>query len=86
MKWVEENLASLRAEHLVGIQNVSSDELSRQTIQEAEWQLKPKVFQAMTKKFNQPVMDLFASSRNRQMGRFFARAPDPEADKVGQWP
>ena len=90
MTWAEANLLSLKAEYIQGTLNVRADWLSRQTLQEAEWALNPRTFSEISRRFGKPLVDLFATDRNRQVPRFFSRYPHPEAEATNAlvtiWP
>lgn len=55
--WVEENLLSLKVEHLAGTSDIAADWLSRQQLCEMEWQLYPEVFLEVTKQMEFLVID-----------------------------
>ncbi|XP_070613470.1 uncharacterized protein [Erythrolamprus reginae] len=90
MSWAERHLASIRAEHISGIENTQADWLSRTTIDPGEWTLNPEAFQLIVQRYGVPVADLFATQHNRQLPRFFSRFPTPEAEQVNAllspWP
>ncbi|XP_070591658.1 uncharacterized protein [Erythrolamprus reginae] len=88
--WAETHLASLTAEHIAGISNSTADWLSRATLDPSEWRLHPDLFYQLTQRFGVPLVDLFASSQNTQLPRFFTRFPDPRAEGtnalLSSWP
>lgn len=88
--WAEDNLLSITAEHLAGLENEEADWLSRQRLTESEWQLNPAVFQEIVTRFGPPVVDLFASSANTQLRRFYSRGRQEGAEAVdalqSPWP
>ena len=58
----------LTAEYLPGEQNNQADRLSRKLDDNLEWQLKPKIFQAICEQLQvHPDIDLFASKLNTQL-------------------
>ncbi|XP_070591368.1 CUE domain-containing protein 1 isoform X2 [Erythrolamprus reginae] len=78
--WAETHLASLTAEHIAGVSNIKADWLSRATLDPSEWRLDPELFKQLTQRFGVPLVDLFATSQNAQLERFFTRFPDPRAE------
>lgn len=46
LHWAEDHLLLLKAEHLAGTLNITTDWLSRQQLSKMEWQLHPEVFQS----------------------------------------
>ncbi|XP_061442163.1 uncharacterized protein LOC133365007 [Rhineura floridana] len=80
--WAEQHLQSLKAEHLRGIWNFTADWLSRQQVFPGEWKLHPTVFHLLQRRFGPFSVDLFASSRNCQLPRYFARYLDTTAEAV----
>uniref|UniRef100_A0A2D4J0A8 ribonuclease H n=1 Tax=Micrurus lemniscatus lemniscatus TaxID=129467 RepID=A0A2D4J0A8_MICLE len=89
-QWSEKNLASIRAEHISGVDNVQADWLSRTTVDQGEWKLHPQVFRELSQKFDTPRIDMFASHLNTQLPRFVSRFPAPGAENVNalrcRWP
>lgn len=41
LQWAENHLASIKAEYLAGISNLTADWLSRQSLSKGEWSLHP---------------------------------------------
>ncbi|XP_061480325.1 uncharacterized protein LOC133383498 isoform X1 [Rhineura floridana] len=80
--WAEQHLQSLKAEHLRGILNVTADWLSRQQVFPGEWKLHPAIFHRLQCRFGALSVDLFASSHNCQLPRYFARYLDSTAEAV----
>ncbi|XP_061466244.1 pleckstrin homology domain-containing family A member 7 isoform X3 [Rhineura floridana] len=80
--WAEQHLQSLKAEHLRGIWNVTADWLSRQQVFPGEWKLHPAIFHRLQCRFGALSVDLFASSRNCRLPRYFARYLDSTAEAV----
>lgn len=76
--WVEENLASILAKHLKGIQNVLADFLEHCHVRQGKLSLHPEVFASLSTLWGQPEVDLFASATNKKVERFFSLNPhDP---------
>ena len=71
---------TLKARHIPGRLNVIVDKLSRlgQTIQ-TEWSLHPEVFKAISSRWHQPQVDLFATRFNNKLPQFVSPGPDPQA-------
>lgn len=80
--WSERHLRSVRAIHVSGSANVRADHLSRSTVDHGEWHLLSSIFQEITLQFGTPVIDLFASSSNKEMSRFFSLFASPGAEGV----
>lgn len=73
LAWAERHVLSLRAEHISGQDNIYADWLSRETLDESEWQLLPSLFREIVQRFGLPCVDLFASHQNAQLARYFTR-------------
>ena len=66
--------------HLVGKFNSLADQLSRATRPVAtEWDLNSYVFRAITQKWGEPGIDLFATRLNKQLLIYVSPCPDPQA-------
>lgn len=63
-----------------GSVNTQADWLSQQTIQEVEWSLHRSLFKFITSHFRCPIVDLFTSSQNNQLDRFFTRYFHPKVE------
>lgn len=89
-KWSQTNLLSIRSEHINESLNTRADWLSRQDIDQSEWQLHPQVFHMVTHKLRTPLVDLFASPINNQLPRFFSRFLTQGAEQMdalhAPWP
>jgi hypothetical protein len=80
---VEEAGISLTFQHLAGEDNTVADELSRRASSHADWQLDRQVFRQLQRAFRvSPDVDLFASSRNKQVASFFTYHYDHRARGV----
>ncbi|XP_013916518.1 PREDICTED: ETS translocation variant 4-like [Thamnophis sirtalis] len=73
--WAEKHLPSIRAEHISETENHQADWLSRETIDNGEWQLHPLIFHQICKRFGHPTVDLFATPQNAQLPEFVSRFP-----------
>ena len=65
--------------HIPGVENVVADAQSRKTSFSTEWMLNPLLFRQVTQRLGKPEVDLFASRINRQVQKYFAWQPEPEA-------
>ena len=66
--------------HLAGKLNTLADQLSRATRPVAtEWALNSQVFRAITQKWGEPGIDLFATMLNKQLLIYISPCPDPQA-------
>ena len=69
--------------HIPGVLNVEADEESRSSESKTEWMLNKDVFNMITEQLGfTPDIDLFASRINKQLDRFMAFRPDPEAEFI----
>lgn len=67
------------AEHLPGLDNSVADALSRRAPSSDDWELRPRVFRDLCRRFPTPTLDAFAEPANARMRRFAARYPLPGA-------
>ena len=73
----------IRPVHLPGVRNVRADALSRRgVVLPGEWSLHPAALQSVFQAWGSPLVDLFATSQNRQTPIYVAPCPDPGAWKV----
>ncbi|XP_077331855.1 uncharacterized protein LOC143974400 [Lithobates pipiens] len=72
MHWAEENLKSVSAVHLKGVDNHLADFLSRHRVYESEWSLNREIFQLLVRKWGLPEVDLFARKANTQVPVYFS--------------
>ncbi len=78
--WLLERNCWMTAQFLPGIENVVADRLSRELSEGTEWQLDPKVFQALCVHFEiLPTIDLFAAANNTQLTNYMSYKYDPNA-------
>ena len=68
---------TITAEHLPRVQNVEADYESRVCQDWSNWQLQPKMFQVLNRKWGTFVVDLFADRLNAQIPIFYSWKPDP---------
>lgn len=68
-------MASIVAEHILGLANDQADWLSRATVDHGEWQLHPDLFCHFCQRFGMPVVELFATLVNPQLPQFFSIFP-----------
>lgn len=67
--------SSSPAEHILGIDNVMADWLSRKELNQSEWRLHPHVFKELNRRFGPFTMDLFACHQNHQLPRWKGWTP-----------
>jgi len=69
----------LRAVHIPGLLNVTSDQLSR--IKEvSDWRLRKRAFERLQQHFGPHTIDRFASRANCRLPRFNSRLPEPGSE------
>ena len=78
-KFAIQNNIHIRAAHILGVQNVWADQLSRNRILPTEWTLHKSVVQKIFQLWGYPLTDLFASVQNRQTQIFCSWVPHPHA-------
>jgi hypothetical protein len=67
----------LTVRHIPGNQNLIADALSRFRVPvNTKWELHPVIFQAITLIWDQPLIDLFATSLNYKLETFVSPIPD----------
>lgn len=71
--WSEKSLLSIQAEHIKGFLKNQADWLSRQMTQEGEWSLREELFQQISNRFGQCLVDLIVSPANHQHNQLFMR-------------
>ena len=89
LKWCQRYQITLQAAHLPGAENKLADALSRKasSIQDksrirgssVEWHLNPIVCRTLFNRLQRPLIDQFASSRNKQLPTFCSWGADPMA-------
>ena len=68
LTWCHNNKVTLRARHVPGSLNVIADGLSRRNqIQSTEWSLSPLIFKKVFRVWENPQVDLFATSLNKKL-------------------
>ena len=71
---------SIKAVYLPGARNVIADSLSRKNqILPSEWSLHPQVVKAIFRTWETPMIDLFATSKNKKLPLYVSPLPDQEA-------
>ena len=79
--WRERHCLSISFNFVAGVQNVESGALSRAKMSLREWQLCPDVFHRACRHFRiKAQLDLFASSHNHQVPRYFSFEHDSAAE------
>ena len=80
LTWCHQNKVTLRARHVPGSLNVIADGLSRRNqIQSTEWSLSPQIFKQISKLWESPQVDLFATSLNKKLPTYVCPILDPQA-------
>ena len=80
LTWCHQNNVTLRARHVLGSLNVIAEGLSRRNqIQPTEWSLSPPIFKQISKLWESPQVDLFATSMNKTLPTYVSPIPDPQA-------
>ena len=80
LTWCNLNNVTLRARHVPGSLNVIADGLSRRNqIQSTEWSLSPQVFKQISKIWESPQVDLFATRVTTKLPLYVSPIPDPQA-------
>ena len=78
--WAERNKTKLVCQFLQGKDNVVADSLSRSNqIISTEWTLHIEVCRQLWRRWNQPLVDLFATSLNYRLQTYVSPAPDDMA-------
>ena len=70
--WCDKHLASIRASHVPGLQNMGADLLSRGKCHYAEWSLHQAVVAQIWDRFGRPQADLFATEENTKCPLFYS--------------
>lgn len=81
-EWCEKRKIWLFASYIPSKENVEADAASRNKNIDTEWELAPKAFKQISKKFGPFSIDLFASAGNTKCSIFCSRFPDPKATFV----
>jgi ribonuclease HI len=79
LMWARNLNIELRAEHIPGEMNERADRLSRWTVSPLEWQLNRQVARLIFQVMGEPLIDLFATSQNRQVPVYCSRFQEAEA-------
>ena len=77
--WCMDRNITLKAVHLAGKLNVTTDEESRVMKDRTDWMLCPKIFHKINRKLGPLQVDLFASRLTTQLPHYASWRPDPEA-------
>lgn len=78
-QWCEERQIYIFASYIRSRENTDADQASRYTNVDTEWELNYNLFKAITNKFNQPDIDLFASRINKKCRKYLSWQRDPDA-------
>jgi hypothetical protein len=75
--WAIKSNIWLSATHIPGRDNSEADKASREFNDRTEWMLNKDSFSNISRQFGTPIIDLFASRLNAQVGHYYAWKPDP---------
>lgn len=79
-EFAEQEGIQLLCRHIPGRLNVLADDLSRAgQVRPTEWTLNPRTVNGLWHHWEKPLIDLFATRKNRQLPMFVSPVPDPEA-------
>ena len=81
-EWCIKRNLWISAAYIPGKSNITADKASRKFNDAIEWKLDTNVFNNITQKLGRPTIDLFASKDNRQLKRYMAWKPDPDATAI----
>ena len=77
---LQEKHWNLKATYLPGARNVVADSLSRKNqILPSEWSLHPQVVKRIFTTWRTPMIDLFATNKNKKLPLYVSPLPDQEA-------
>ena len=76
--WLERNMF-LSALYVPGIMNKIADLLSHLKLESTEWMLSPRIFKQIVYVYRMPVLDMFASTLNHQIPKYFSWTLDLQA-------
>ena len=77
--WCLERNMFLSALYVPGIMNKAAGLLSRPKLESTEWMLCPRIFKQIVYVYKMPVLDMFASTLNHQVPKYFSWILDPQA-------
>ena len=77
--WCLERDITIKAQYLLGVENVRADSESRVMQDRSDWMLNPQIFQAIQAQLGPVDLDLFASRLTAQLPQYFSWRPDPSA-------
>lgn len=81
-QWCIERKLWIVASYIPSKENIEADAASRNKNIDTEWELSPKIFKTILKKFGPFSIDLFATRLNRKCKKFCSRFPDPDATTI----
>lgn len=89
--WTEQKNISLMSKFVPGRLNVTADMLSRRhQVLKNEWSMHPDILHRLWKRWDRPLIDLFATSLNHKLPLYFSPIPDQAALGVDamlqEWP
>ena len=77
--WCLERNMFLSAIYVPGIMNKIADLLFCLKLESTEWMLSPRIFKQKVYVYRMPVLDMFASTLNHQVPKYFSWTLDPQA-------
>ena len=80
--WAIEKNVWLSATHIPGAENQIADKCSRVFDDHTEWMLNVEIFNKITKLWGPFDIDIFASRLNKQLPKYIAWKPDPQAEFI----
>lgn len=81
-EWCDQLAIVPVAVHLQGTRNVLADALSRGRYCPTEWSLHPPTLRALFSIWGTPMVDLFATQKNRKLPMFYSLYREPESSGV----
>jgi hypothetical protein len=72
----------ISAAHIPGAKNTIADRCSRVFNDHTEWMLNPTIFKRISLLWGPFDIDIFASRRNKQLQKYVAWKPDPDAEFI----
>lgn len=81
-EWAEQRNNWLSPSHIPGSLNVIADEASRHFTDDVEWELSPRLWDAIVNKWGLPTIDMFGSRINNKVHKYVSWYPEPEAWRI----
>lgn len=77
--WAEGHLLALSAQHIVGVENVHVDFLSRHLLDPGAWELSLRAFQKIVNHWGRLAVDLMATASNAKATFFYSCCKEPSS-------